>query len=127
MSAVQSAAPVGGDPNDANDSLQNADLPLRFQVPEELQALSSTANNAATAERDVVDAGESNTGDGAGAPRGVAAGGAAASGLSYGGLATIQNETTVDGLSAQQAFWPGRVVQLQEALVAGRAMLLERC
>lgn len=104
---MQSATSVPVDPNDANDSLLNADLPLRFQAPEELQALSSTANDAAPAERGVVDAGEADTGDGAGAPRGAATDGAAASGLSYGGFATIENETTLDGLSAQQSFRAG--------------------
>ena len=77
---VQDATTMVVDPNDANDSLLNADLPLRFQAPEELQALNSAANDAAPVGRGVVDSGESDTGDGAGAPRGVAADGAAAVG-----------------------------------------------
>ncbi len=107
VQVIQSAAPATVDSSDANDPLLKADLPLRFQTPEELQVLNSAANDAATATRGVVDAGEVDTGDGAGAPRGVAADGAAASGLSYGGLATIENETTLDGLSAQQSFRAG--------------------
>lgn len=92
-------------PGDADTwTPQDTELPLRFEVPEELLALRSAANDATPAERGLGSAGEE---DEDGATRGTANDGAAASGLSYGGLSTIENETTLDGLSGQQSFRAG--------------------
>ncbi|QMV18521.1 hypothetical protein GOB94_07350 [Granulicella sp. 5B5] len=101
---TQSLTPLSA-PDDTDAWIaQNTDLPLRFDMPEALQALRSSANDAASTARDIGNAGEEDENS---SSRGAADDGAAASGLSYGGLSTIENETTLDGLSAQQSFRAG--------------------
>jgi hypothetical protein len=72
-------------------------LPVEAQQWESLAELRSEANEASTVpESDAPDDGTSAAGAGRNA--------SAAEGLSYDGLATVNNSLTVDGLSAQQSF-----------------------
>lgn len=106
--ATQSAAPASDNTTDnPAEASPDADLPLRSLAPEGLQALNSAANDSATASRNIGSAGEAGGGGGAAAGRGSASDGAASTGLSYGGLAAIEDTSTLDGLNTQQSFRSG--------------------
>ena len=117
---VTSTRAVGQQPNvaatapGAVEPASEADvaLPLEGGALEAAERLDSAANDVTPVERSLGDAGSEAAGSdsatsGPGQPRGSASDGAAAGGMSYAGLATTLNESTLDGLSTQQGFRAG--------------------
>jgi hypothetical protein len=83
-------------------------LPLAGREWEGVAALSSGANVAVDAGETVGNAGEDEESGSNGGGRGAeAADGTAASGLSYAGMAAVENRSLLDGLSAEQRYRSG--------------------
>jgi hypothetical protein len=102
---LQTAADAGGAAEVGEDALRR--LPLwdsMWETVGELDSQNVAATPATRAEEDVLSGDE---GDDGSAGRDAIDTGSAATGLSVAGLAPIQNQSTVDGLSQQQSFRSG--------------------